>query len=115
VKAEAKNLLLLHLLFFVYALSSALGKAAARSEFLSVFFLLYMVMAVALMAVYAIAWQHILRRFTLTDAYSHRGIITVWGVLFGAAFFRERVNAATLVALSLVVAGVFVIGRNEHV
>jgi drug/metabolite transporter (DMT)-like permease len=104
---------LLHGLFFLYAVSSVLGKYAAANAPLSPSFNLFFLGSLAVMGAYSVLWQLILRRFSLTTAYSHRGIITVWGVGFGAALFGETLNTWTILACALILAGIILAGKQE--
>ena len=109
-----KKYVLLHLLFLFGSLSAAIGKYASYEDFLSFRFILFYGINLAVLFVYSIFWQFILRKFELTVAFSHRAAITIWGLLWGTLLFGEAVSVAKVLAAALIVAGIILIGgKNE--
>jgi drug/metabolite transporter (DMT)-like permease len=47
-------------------------------------------------------------------AYSNRGVLTVWGIAWGALLFSERINVATVAAMALILAGIALIGGENE-
>ncbi len=98
-------LFVLHGLFLLYAGSSMLGKMAAGFPWKSVsFFELYGGM-IALLGVYAVGWQIILRHIPLSTAYAHRSIALFWGLVFGRCFFGESITVGKVIGIALVMCG----------
>lgn len=101
-----KELICLHGLLVVYSLSSICGKLASGFAFLSIGFVLCYGGMIALLGVYAIGWQQIIKRLPLTYAYANRAVTVVWGIIWGALFFHEPVTPLKLVGALVVLAGV---------
>lgn len=97
---------ILHLMLMLYSCSGILSKMAAGQEFLSLGFVLCYGGMIAILGVYAIGWQQIIKRLPLTTAYANRAVTVVWGVIWGILVFHEGVSIPQLIGCALVVAGV---------
>ncbi len=106
--------LALHLLLMLYSCSSVLSKLASGQEFLSPGFILCYAGMIAILGVYAIGWQQIIKRMPLTAAYANRAVTVVWGVIWGLLIFHEGVSVLQVCGCALVVTGValFAIADN---
>jgi len=105
-----KIVVLLHILFFFFSISGALGKYASREEFFSLNFILLYGASLVIMFGYSIFWQVVLQKTSLVMAYSNRGMVVIWGIMWGALLFGESLNFATVLAALLIVAGIAVVG-----
>ena len=103
---RVKVLLCLHLMLMIYSMSGICSKKAAGTDFLSIEFCLYYSAVIILLAFYAIGWQQIIRRLPLTTAFANKAVTTVWGLIWGFLFFRERITLGKVVGVALVVLGV---------
>ena len=113
---RTKVLIALHILLMVYATSSIFSKTAAQYPFASWWFILGYGGMVAVLGVYAIGWQQIIKRMPLTAAYANRAVTVVWGIVWGALVFHESISPLKLVGAAVVLAGVvlFAIADNEE-
>ena len=105
-KKKVITIVLLHIMLMVYSMSGICSKMASRQDFLSLRFILYYAGVIVLLAVYAVAWQQIIKRIPLTLAYANRAVTVVWGLVWGMIFFHEQVTVGKAVGAMLVVAGV---------
>lgn len=103
----------LHLLLMVYSMSGIFSKLAAGQPFLSFRFCLYYGVIIALLGVYAIGWQQIIKRMPLTLAFANKAVTTVWGLVWGLLFFQEQVTAGKLAGIALIVAGIAVFSTAD--
>lgn len=103
---NAKTLLLLHVLLLAYSFSDIASKSAAGFDFLSPGFIICYGIVLAILAIYAIGWQQIIKRMPLTTAYANRGITVVWGIFWGAVFFHEQITLFKLVGAAMIIAGI---------
>lgn len=112
--SKAKAMLPLHLAFLLYSFSGVLSKSAGGAEFMSARFVLLYGGSLAILVVYSVIWQLLLRRYPLSVAYSGKGVIVVWGILWGLVFFGESLSIAKAAAAALVITGILVMGdANE--
>ena len=105
-KPKIKALFLLHLLLMLYSTSSIFSKLAAGAEVFSLRFCVCYGCIVALLGVYAIGWQQIIKRLPLTTAFANKAVTVVWGIVWGAVFFRESITPGKLLGAAIVIAGV---------
>lgn len=103
---SGKAILGLHGMLVLYSLSSICGKLAAGFPFLSAGFILCYGGMIALLGIYALGWQQVIKRLPLTFAYANRAVTVVWGIVWGALFFGEPVTAGKLVGALIVLVGV---------
>jgi drug/metabolite transporter (DMT)-like permease len=99
-------LLALHLLLMLYSTSGILSKTAARYPFMSPGFILSYGGMIAVLGVYAIGWQQVIKRIPLTTAYANRAVTVIWGIIWGAVLFHEGVSPLKVVGALVVLAGV---------
>lgn len=106
MSAKLKNLFALHLLLMVYSTSGILSKNAANVPFLSLEFCFLYAGILALLGLYAIGWQQILKRMALTTAFSNKAVTIVWGIIWGALFFMEPITLPKIGGAILIILGV---------
>ena len=105
--------LLLHFLMALYSLTSVCSKLAAQEPFLSPKFCLYYGGMIALLGIYAIGWQQVIKHLPLTTAFANKAVTIVWSILWGALFFSESVTPGKIVGALMVVAGVVLFALAE--
>lgn len=103
---NAKTLLALHLLLMLYSCSGILSKLAAGVPFLSWQFIACYGAMIAILGIYAIGWQQIIKRMPLTSAYANRAVTVIWGIIWGALLFHEQVTFQKVAGALIVLAGV---------
>lgn len=113
VGSEAKALVALHVLLAVYSLSSVCAKLASGFEFMSFGFIGCYAVMIALLGVYAVGWQQIIKRLPLTYAYANKAVTVLWGIVWGVLLFREQVSALKLLGAAVVLAGVVLFSLAE--
>ena len=105
----SKNILVLvvlHVMLLVYSCTDIVSKYAATSEFFSLTFIVLWFCVLALMGLYAIGWQQVIRRIPLTTAFANKAITIVWGIFWGAVLFGEAVTAGKVAGAALIIAGI---------
>lgn len=90
----------------LYSLSGVCSKMAAGYEFLSPGFILFYGGIIAILGVYAIVWQQILKKMPLVTAYANKAVTVVWGVIWGIVIFHEKISAGKVISMLLVMAGI---------
>lgn len=110
---EAKALVALHVMLAVYSLSSVCAKLASGFEFLSLGFVACYGGMIALLGVYAIGWQQVIKRLPLTYAYANKAVTIVWGIVWGVLLFQEQVSSLKLLGALVVLVGVVLFSLGE--
>ena len=108
-----KVLLLLHVMLLLYSTSGIFSKLASGQAFLIVRFCLYYAVIIALLGIYAIGWQQIIKRIPLTTAYANKAVTVVWGLIWGAIIFHEGITAGKLLGAAMVIAGVVLFALSD--
>ncbi|MBR4455202.1 MAG: transporter [Solobacterium sp.] len=98
--------ILLHILLMIYALSSVFGKLAAQEDMFSPKFILFYGGMIALLGVYALFWQQVIKHMKLTTAYAAKAMTVLWGFVFGVVLFNETITPGKIFGLGLIVAGI---------
>lgn len=106
INKSAIVLIALHVLLLFYSLSGIFSKNAAYQPFLSVPFILLYGGMLAVLLIYAIGWQQIIKRLPLTVAFANKAITVVWGMVWGVLFFGEQINIQMIIGAALVIAGI---------
>ncbi|MBQ8961395.1 MAG: EamA family transporter [Ruminococcus sp.] len=116
MKRSVKPYLLLLAVVFGYSFGGVFSKLAAREPFLSVKWILLYGCLIAILGLYAIFWQQILRRVPLNIAYICKSVGIVFSMTWGIVFFRERISPVSLLGGGIVILGVILIltGGKEH-
>ena len=104
--SRAVVLIALHVLLLVYSLCGFFSKNASRQPFMSFEFCAFYAGMLAILVVYAIGWQQILKRLPLTVAFANKAITVVWGIIWGAVFFREAITLPMIIGAIIVMAGI---------
>lgn len=92
----------------VYACAGIFSKLAARYSFLSLKFCMFYALMIAALFVYAIGWQQVIKRVELTAAYSAKAAAVIWGLIWGAVIFHERITLPKIAGIILVFAGLLI-------
>lgn len=113
MKSRLKSLVFLHVLLMFYSVATILSKFAAGVEPLSWQFILLYVGIIAILGIYAIGWQQVLKRMPLTFAFSNKAITVVWGIAWGALLFSEPITATEVVGAALIIAGIVLFAHAD--
>ena len=105
-KKNLRVILLLHILLMAYSLGGICSKTAANSPFMSFKFVMCYGIQIGLLGMYAIGWQQIIKRLTLTTAFANKAVTLVWGIIWGAVFFKEKITVGKIVGALIVITGV---------
>ena len=97
----------------LYSLSSVCAKLAAGFDFMSVGFVGCYAGMIALLGIYAIGWQQVIKRLPLTFGYANKAVTVAWGIVWGMLLFNERVSPLKLLGALIVLAGVALFSLAE--
>lgn len=103
---KVKNLVFLHAIVFLYAISSVCAKYASTLDFFSIKWCFIYALQIFLLGCYALLWQQILKIMPLNFAFANKSVTLVWGMLFGVLLFNEKLSALNIVGAVIVLIGV---------
>ena len=107
------NIIFLHSIIFLYALTSLCSKFASGMEFFSLEWFLVYGLQIFILGIYAILWQQILKRMNLNFAYANKSLALVWGMLFGVLIFKESISVWNILGAVIVLIGVIVMVTGD--
>lgn len=113
IKETFKSYGLLHGLLILYSLSSVCSKLAAKESFLSFRFCLFYGAVIIILLIYAVFWQQILTRMSLSAAFANKGVLLIWGMVWGTVLFQETITPKMLIGCAIVLLGIFLVVGEE--
>lgn len=111
-KISIKNILVLQLVVVIYTLSSVAAKGAAGYELLSWQFIFFYGLQFAILGVYAILWQQMIKRFELSIAYANRAMAILWSLVWAVVFFHEEITFYNVLGVVIVLAGTMLVNSD---
>ena len=103
----------LHIILLLYSLGGIVSKLASTKPFLSIDFLILYSMVLLNLAIYAILWQQILKKMSLTTAFANKSILIIWGVIWGKIVFKEIINISQIIGIILILVGILMVVKNN--
>ena len=97
----------------IYALSTVTGKFASNYEFLSSKYLVLLFIELALLGLYSILWQQIIKNIDISIAYSNKATCIIWGLIFGVLIFKEKVTLLKIVGVIVIITGILMVNKND--
>ena len=107
-------MLLLHVMLMLYASGGIFSKLAGAESFLSLKFCIYYGFIIAILGIYAIGWQQVIKRMPLTTAFANKAVTVVWGLIWGAIWFQEQITVGKVVGAVLVMIGVVIFANADE-
>lgn len=110
--------LILQLMNMIYSLNSVLIKITSMSWENCGFFdkhtLGLLLLALLVLAIYAVLWQMMLSRVELSIAYLSKGMVVFWGLLWSVVIFEERISIPNFLGTVMIFTGTVLVMRNEQ-
>lgn len=110
---QLKMYLCIHLLFLFYSLSGIFSKKAAMVSLLSREFIFYYMVVLLILMVYAVFWQQILKKMSLTVAMANKAVTVIWGLVCGYFFFQEKIHFTNLLGAVIVMIGIYIVVSSD--
>ena len=64
-------------------------------------------------AIYAFAWQKVIKKFSLSTAYANRSVYIIWTQVWAILIFRENLSLQNIIGMLVVFMGVLVVQMYE--
>ena len=97
---------------FVYACTSICTKMASRHEMLSWPYLFWIAGAIGVMGVYALLWQQVIARMSLSTAYMFKGTSLIFVLLFSALLFGEAITLNNVIGAGIIILGIILFAKT---
>ncbi len=112
-KKFIKNIIILQVIILIYTLSTVTAKFASNEEFLSLKFILFYVLEIFILGVYAILWQQIIKKFEISVAYANRAMSLLWSIVWAIVFFGEQITLKNVIGVIIVIIGTIIVNSDE--
>lgn len=109
-----KNIVILQAVVVVYTLSSVVAKFATGKELFSFSFFLFYGLEIAVLGVYAILWQQMIKKFDLSVAYANRAMALLWSAIWAVVLFHENLSEKQIAGILLVVLGTVIVNTDTQ-
>jgi len=106
--------ILMHFGFLLYSFYTVLGKIAAKYNSFSTKWCIYYCLIICLLALYAILWQQVLKKITLSVAICNKAITIVWGMTFSHFLFNEEITLKKIIAVCVILAGIILLSISDN-
>ena len=113
-KIDLKTILILQMAVLFYTLSSAAGKFASAYDFLSFPFIALYGVEIAILGIYAIIWQQIIKRVDLSIAYTNRSMSLMWSMIWSFFLFHEAITIQNVVGSMIIIVGVMIVNSEKE-
>lgn len=110
---EISKIIALLLINLLYASVGIFTKLASQQEFLSWAYVFSFGGAVAVIGIYAILWQQIIRRIELSTAYMFKGTTIIFTMLFAHWLFGEQITWNNIVGAAIIIIGIVLFARGD--
>lgn len=108
-KIGLKNIVILQCVVIVYTLNSIVAKFGSKEELFSPGFFLFYGLEIFILAIYALLWQQMIKKFELSVAYANRAMAILWSAVWAVVIFHEGISVKQLLGIGLVVLGTVVV------
>jgi len=114
-RINLKDIILLQAVFFIYSINSIVAKLASQQESFGFMFIVFYGLELAILGIYAVLWQQIIKKFELSVAYANKAVTLIWGMIWGSLLFEEQITGAKVAGILLVIAGIVILnGKKEE-
>ncbi len=96
----------------VYSLSTVAGKLASEHPFLSFKYILFFGLEFVILAVYALIWQQMIKKFQISVASANKAITLLWSMLWNFLLFSTGITPWKVAGVLLVIAGVVIMNMG---
>lgn len=100
--------IILQVALIISSLGGIFSKMAGKQEFLSIPFFIYYGCLIAVLFIYAIIWQRVLKKIDLIVAYACKGEGIIFSMTWGYLFFDEVIRPGMIIGAIIVIVGVFI-------
>ena len=107
-------MILMHVLFLFYSAGSIFSKLAAGESFMGMRFVILYSVIILILVIYAVGWQQVIKHVPLSTAYANKAVTIIWGIIWGALFFRERITLGKLIGAIIVLTGIVLYSGADH-
>ena len=114
---KLKDFLFSQFTVLIFSIGSLFSKFASFEAFLSWRYIFFMGLMVMTLGIYAVLYQQVLKKMSLTTAYANKGTTIVWSIILGYLVFHEQITVVNFIGAMIVMAGIIYMslgGQNDE-
>ena len=104
-----KDILYLQLIFVLFSFIGVIAKTASQYDLFSTGFIKCYILELLLIIIYAYFWQKIIKNAKLVVAYSNKGTVIIWNLLWATLFFQENININNIIGSVIIIFGIVLV------
>ena len=101
-----RNYLQLHLNILLFSLTSVFSKLASiqynKNGLHAPLLYVFLFLMIANCGIYAIAWQQVIKKFSLSTAYANKSVYLLWSQIWAVAIFHEQLSVQNIIGILIV-------------
>ena len=109
-----KNIILLQAIIIIYTVSSVMAKLASASKDEPIRMLLFLGLEFVILAIYAVFWQQMIKRFELSVAYANRSMAILWSMIWAVIFFHDEITVRNIIGVLIVLVGTIIVNLDAR-
>ena len=113
-KTKLKEIFILQIVIAIYTLSTVFAKFASGQEFMSFKFILYYGLEMLILAVYAVVWQQLIKKFDISVAYANKAMGLLWSIVWAILIFNETITIKNVIGVVIVIIGTMIVNSEDE-
>jgi len=113
-KTKLKEIFILQIVIAIYTLSTVFAKFASGQEFMSFKFILYYGLEMLILAVYAVVWQQLIKKFEISVAYANKAMGLLWSIVWAILIFNETITIKNVIGVVIVIVGTIIVNSEDE-
>ena len=113
-KTKLKEIFILQIVIAIYTLSTVFAKFASGQEFMSFKFILYYGLEMLILAVYAVVWQQLIKKFDISVAYANKAMGLLWSIVWAILIFNETITIKNVIGVVIVIIGTIIVNSEDE-
>ena len=111
-KTKLKEIFILQIVIAIYTLSTVFAKFASGQEFMSFKFILYYGLEMFILAMYAVMWQQLIKKFDISVAYANKAMGLLWSIVWAILIFNETITIKNVIGVVIVIIGTIIVNSE---
>lgn len=113
-RVTLKNILLLQAIIIIYTISSVMAKMTSANGEDPFRMLMFLALEFMILAVYAVLWQQMIKRFELSVAYANRSMAILWSMIWAVIFFHDKITFRNVLGVLIVLLGTVIVNLDAR-
>ena len=93
---------------------TVMAKLASGHPTLSLNFFLFYGAELVILAIYALLWQQMIKKFELSIAYTNRAMALLWSLIWAAVIFHDKITLKNIIGVALVITGTIIVNGGQQ-